>query len=85
MLGMKRVLLALAAFLSLTHATNAAWRDLHASDGVTIRYRLTGSGEPVIVLAGGPGCSGDYMMPIAEHLAAKGLLNNNVYDFGMMV
>jgi pimeloyl-ACP methyl ester carboxylesterase len=62
---------ALAAFLSLTPATNAAWRDLHTSDGVTIRYRLTGSGDPVIVLAGGPGCSGDYMMPIAAHLAGK--------------
>jgi proline iminopeptidase len=65
---MRNVLLALAAFLLLTNAT---WRDLHTGDGVTIRYRLAGSGEPVIVLAGGPGCSGDYMMPVAEHLAAK--------------
>ena len=35
---------------------------------VVLRYTVHGQGAPVLLLAGGPGMSGDYMLPIAEQL-----------------
>lgn len=40
-----------------------------SSDGVRLHVREVGSGEPILLLAGGPGISGDYLMPLAEDLA----------------
>ncbi len=35
---------------------------------VLLHYTVHGQGAPVLLLAGGPGMSGDYMLPIAERL-----------------
>ena len=35
---------------------------------VVLHYTVRGRGAPVLLLAGGPGMSGDYMLPIAEQL-----------------
>jgi len=44
---------------------------LLTNDGVTLHYSVIGTGEPVIVLSGGPGFSADSMRPVAEHLAER--------------
>ena len=38
------------------------------AQGVVLHYTVHGRGAPVLLLAGGPGMSGDYMLPIAEQL-----------------
>jgi proline iminopeptidase len=37
--------------------------------GGNLHYVLRGQGEPMLVLSGGPGFSGDYMTPVASELA----------------
>ncbi len=39
-----------------------------AADGVVLHYRSYGTGPPVLLLAGGPGMSGDYLLPVAAGL-----------------
>ncbi len=41
------------------------------SNGHTLTYEVAGTGAPVVVLAGGPGLSPDYVMPIAEAVSKK--------------
>jgi proline iminopeptidase len=40
-------------------------------DGVSLFYRTTGSGSPIIFLSGGPGFTVDYMIPVAEFVPAN--------------
>jgi proline iminopeptidase len=37
-------------------------------DGVQLHYRTAGSGQPVVLLSGGPGFTVDYMMAVGEFL-----------------
>ncbi len=67
---MRRLLLALAAIFLLTNAA-PAWHDYRAADGVTLHYRELGSGPVIVLLAGGPGFSGDYMAVLGEKLSAN--------------
>src|SRR5213592_952502 len=39
------------------------------TDGAVLHYDTLGKGDPVIVLAGGPGFSSAYMLPLAKHIA----------------
>ena len=39
-----------------------------AAQDVVLHYRTYGDGAPVLLLAGGPGMSGDYMLPVAAGL-----------------
>ena len=38
-------------------------------DGGLLRGSLTGSGDPLLLLHGGPGLSGDYLQPVVDELA----------------
>ena len=38
-------------------------------DGFTLYYRSLGSGEPVLILSGGPGDDCDYLLPVASAIA----------------
>ncbi len=40
-----------------------------AAEDVVLHYRTYGEGAPLLLLAGGPGMSGDYMLPVAAELA----------------
>jgi len=42
-----------------------------AVPGGSLHYTLRGQGEPVLVLSGGPGFSGDYMAPVAAELSSS--------------
>lgn len=42
-----------------------------SEDGIAIYYRELGAGEPIVLLAGGPGYSGDYLVPLAGDLAGR--------------
>jgi proline iminopeptidase len=42
-----------------------------SDDGVTLHYDVVGKGRPIVLLAGGPGFSSEYMKPIAEHLKSR--------------
>jgi proline iminopeptidase len=50
---------------------SAAAADFKAADGTALHYSTLGKGEPIVLLAGGPGFSTDYMRGIGEHLAAR--------------
>ncbi|HVT60155.1 MAG TPA: alpha/beta hydrolase [Thermoanaerobaculia bacterium] len=39
--------------------------------GGSLHYTVRGRGQPILVLSGGPGFSGDYMTPVATQLAAS--------------
>lgn len=41
------------------------------ADGVDLRYRVLGTGRPLLVVNGGPGWSSDHMLPVAERLAGS--------------
>jgi proline iminopeptidase len=43
---------------------------VRAADGIALYVRDIGAGEPILLLAGGPGNSGDYFLPLAQDLAA---------------
>jgi proline iminopeptidase len=58
------VCLELLLFTSATHAQDGSF----VNDGVQLHYRTAGSGQPVILLSGGPGFTVDYMIPVAEFL-----------------
>ncbi len=45
-----------------------SWGEVSASDGAVLHYRVMGAGEPLLLLTGGPGFSGDYLLPVAEEL-----------------
>jgi len=62
---MRRLLFLLLLSFPLTAAT------FKSDDGVTLHYDVTGKGEPVLLLSGGPGFSPGYLEPIAKALAAK--------------
>jgi proline iminopeptidase len=62
---MRRLLLVLVLALPLSAAT------FQSDDGVTLHYDVIGKGEPVVMLAGGPGFSPDYLRPVADALAKK--------------
>jgi proline iminopeptidase len=51
--------------LPLTAAT------FKADDGVVLHYDVVGKGSPVVLLAGGPGFSPEYLRPIAEKLGGR--------------
>jgi proline iminopeptidase len=38
-------------------------------DGFDLYYRVYGSGQPVVILSGGPGFDCDYMLPIAQEVS----------------
>ena len=40
-----------------------------AAEDVVLHYRTYGEGAPLLLLAGGPGMSGDYLLPVAAELA----------------
>lgn len=40
-----------------------------AADGTELHYTAVGQGTPILLLAGGPGFSGDYLLPVADALA----------------
>jgi proline iminopeptidase len=42
---------------------------ISARDGATVHYEEVGEGEPVILLAGGPGFTPAYMRPVCERIA----------------
>ncbi|MEO8378191.1 MAG: alpha/beta hydrolase [Acidobacteriota bacterium] len=60
-----RLLVLLALTLSLDAAT------FKSHDGTTLVYEIAGNGRPVLLLAGGPGFSPEYLRPIAEKLGGK--------------
>ncbi len=62
---MRRVLLLLLLALPLSAAT------FQSHDGTTLYYDVVGKGDPVLLLAGGPGFSPDYLRPIAEKLGGE--------------
>ena len=39
-----------------------------AGDDAELHYTVLGEGRPILLLAGGPGFSGDYMLPVADAL-----------------
>lgn len=50
-------------------ALRAAAQDfVIARDGVTLHYRVSGAGRPIVMLSGGPGIDVDYLAPVAERL-----------------
>ncbi len=62
---MRRLLLLLLLVLPLSAAT------FKSHDGTVLHYELVGKGEPVVLLAGGPGFSPEYLRPIAEKLRGR--------------
>jgi proline iminopeptidase len=48
-----------------------AERTFKASDGTTLHYTISGKGETIVFLSGGPGFSGDYLQPIADRFASR--------------
>src|SRR5437870_4909563 len=54
-------------------ATTAPAAELMTTDGARLHYQTFGKGDPIIVLAGGPGFAGAYMAPVARHIGAKHL------------
>jgi proline iminopeptidase len=38
-------------------------------DGLKIAYEVQGEGKPLLILAGGPGMTADYMRPVFDHLS----------------
>src|ERR1044071_7572542 len=63
--AMRRLLLLLVLALPLSAAT------FKSHDGTVLHYDVVGKGEPVVMLAGGPGFSPDYLRTIAEKLAGQ--------------
>jgi proline iminopeptidase len=61
----RRLLLLALLALPLSAAT------FQSDDGVTLFYDVVGKGQPVVMLAGGPGFSPEYLRPIAEKLRRK--------------
>ena len=57
-----RFVLALLLALPLSAAT------FRSHDGTVLHYEVVGKGEPVLLLAGGPGFSPEYLRPIAAKL-----------------
>src|SRR5712691_4126009 len=45
--------------------------DFTANDGVAVAYAERGTGEPLMLLAGGPGLTPEYMDPVAERLSEQ--------------
>jgi proline iminopeptidase len=45
--------------------------DFSSEDGATLHYSSTGTGEPIVLLAGGPGFSGVVLQPLVEAIAEK--------------
>ena len=39
-----------------------------SNHGLQVHYRVFGTGAPVVMLFGGPGCDCDYMLPLAQEL-----------------
>ena len=62
---MRRVLFLSLLLLSL-QLSAATFR---SDDGVTLHYEVLGKGDPIVLLAGGPGFSPDYLRPVAETLS----------------
>jgi proline iminopeptidase len=61
-------LLFLVSALTLAQGRTGA---IVAPDGATVRYEEAGAGEPVILLAGGPGFTPTYMKPVCDQLAGS--------------
>jgi proline iminopeptidase len=62
---LRRVLAFLLLALPLSAAT------FKADDGTVLHYDVVGKGAPIVLLAGGPGFSPEYLEPIAQKLGAK--------------
>lgn len=63
----------LAVGISVAFAQTGAGSDrrIQAAEGVMVYFRDVGSGRPIVLLAGGPGFSGDYLRPLAADLSAN--------------
>jgi proline iminopeptidase len=57
--------------LLLLFALPLAAATFQSDDGVTLHYDVVGKGSPVVLLAGGPGFSPEYLRPLAERLGKK--------------
>jgi len=44
---------------------------VRTADGLDLHVREFGSGEPILLLAGGPGISGDYFVPLATDMSRQ--------------
>ena len=64
----RQILLALA-LLSFAPVASAADGSF-VRDGVELFYRTAGTGQPAIVLSGGPGFEVDYMFPVGDFIPA---------------
>jgi proline iminopeptidase len=62
-------MLAIALALSALLPDQVSQETFRSPDGVAMHFERTGTGEPVVVLAGGPGFTPSYMKPVCDQLA----------------
>ena len=44
-------------------------QQVRTADGVVLHYKVAGQGAPILLLAGGPGFSGDFLIPVMNELS----------------